>query len=276
MLAPQSFRFMPNARACKLPKKNNHTVQRFRRLPNKSATAAVVGLTGNQRWERQSVGRCCRLRGFAVQSGEDEETATHLSVPTISKWSFCTVVVTVMLLSLASSRKENKKKSSFTSAAVVVLTPTLGTQLLEGVLRLKLRLELIRLFSHGCESLYFAYLFGPLHTFPSLTLEDLHPWTHFSLLFLPVFSSFSLPLCSLSLITLYLPFPTHHVYLPPPGFLVLSGLNHIFSRSAYSGRPFSLADAELLLNQSHLLQIDFQDHLLYFFFLILHLIIFFW
>lgn len=72
----------------------------------------------------------------------------------------------------------------------------------------------------------------------------LHRLSIFSLAF--VFSS--PPPRSIPLITFYLPFPTHHVHLPPPGFL-LSGLNHISSKVLIRGDHF-LCRCRPLLNQS--------------------------
>lgn len=83
-----------------------------------------------------------------------------------------------------------------------------------------------------------------------------------------MFSSLSPLPCSFSVITLYLPFPTHHIYLPPPGFL-LSGLNHISSEVLIQGDHF-LYRCRAFVESKHLFKINFQDYLLCFFFPILH------
>lgn len=81
----------------------------------------------------------------------------------------------------------------------------------------------------------------PTETICSSSLPLLTSWTPLFLYRLLIFSlafcAPSPPLCSFPLITLYLPFPTHQVHLPPPGFL-LSGLNHISSKVLIRGDHF--------------------------------------
>lgn len=79
----------------------------------------------------------------------------------------------------------------------------------------------------------------PFSSHPHFLSDVSFPLPLFTLTFQVVFLASLLPLFSFSLITLYLPFPTHCLCLPPP-WLSFIGFKPHFRHSTYSGRPFSL------------------------------------